>query len=60
MENLKGQNGIFVSSEKYPADPKEWAKWDTCDKEELKTFRHGIHARTFFIHHCQNFQGIIN
>lgn len=60
MENLKGQDAIFISTEKYPADPKEWAAWDSCDKETLKTFREGVHARTFNIYHCRNFQGIIN
>ncbi|MEN0057746.1 MAG: hypothetical protein AAGB31_02835 [Bdellovibrio sp.] len=60
MNNLHGENAIFVSTEKYPANPMEWAKWDSCQKEELKTFRHGIHARTFYIYYCTNFQGIIN
>lgn len=60
MENLKGSNALFVSTEKYFADPVDWAKWDSCQKEELKTFRHGIHARTFHIFYCKNFQGIIN
>ncbi|KHD87618.1 MAG: hypothetical protein OM95_13610 [Bdellovibrio sp. ArHS] len=58
MNNLKGQDAIFVSTEKYPADPMEWAKWDACHKETLKTFRHGEHARTFNIYYCTNFQGI--
>lgn len=58
MNNLKGQNAIFVSTEKYPADPMQWAAWDGCDKETLKTFRHGIHARTFNVYFCRNFQGI--
>jgi len=59
MENLKGQNSLFVSTEKYPEDPMEWAKWDSCQLEELKTYRHGIHARTFNIYYCKNFQGIL-
>ncbi|XGC80012.1 ArnT family glycosyltransferase [Bdellovibrio bacteriovorus] len=59
MNNLKGQDAIFISTEKYPAIATEWAAWDSCDKEELKTFRHGIHARTFNIYYCKNFQGII-
>jgi dolichol-phosphate mannosyltransferase len=61
MNNLKGQDAIFVSTEKYPAIPTEWAAWDgPCDKEELKTFRHGVHARTFYIYYCRGFQKIIN
>lgn len=60
MENLKGQDALFISTEKYTANPNEWARWDSCDKETLKTFRQGIHARTFYIHYCRNFQGIIN
>ena len=58
MNNLKGQDAIFVSTEKYPADPMGWAAWDGCQKEEMKTFRHGVHARTFNIYSCRNFQGI--
>jgi 4-amino-4-deoxy-L-arabinose transferase and related glycosyltransferases of PMT family len=58
MEMLKGQDGIFVSTEKYEANAMDWGFWDGCDKEELKTFRHGIHARTFSIYYCRNFQGI--
>lgn len=58
MNNLKGQDAIFVSTEKYPADPMGWAAWDGCQKEEMKTFRHGVHARTFNIYYCRNFQGI--
>lgn len=59
MNNLRGQDAIFVSTEKYPADPKDWAHWEDCQKDELKTFRHGIHARTFFVYYCKNFQGIV-
>jgi dolichol-phosphate mannosyltransferase len=60
MENLKGQDALFVATEKYQADPMKWAKWDTCDKQILKTFHHGVHARTFDVYYCKNFQGIIN
>lgn len=59
MNNLKGQDAIFVSTEKYPEDPMEWAKWDSCEKEDFKTYRHGIHARTFYVSYCKNFQGIL-
>ena len=59
MKNLQGQDAIFVSTEKYYEDPMEWAKWDQCQKEELKTFRHGEHARTFYVFYCTNFQGIL-
>ncbi|KYG65782.1 hypothetical protein AZI86_01530 [Bdellovibrio bacteriovorus] len=61
MNNLKGEDAIFVSTEKYEANPVEWAAWDGgCEKEELKTFRQGVHARTFFIYYCKGFQKIIN
>lgn len=59
MKNLWGQDAIFVSTEKYYTDPKEWAQWDQCQKEELKTFRHGEHARTFYVFYCTNFQGVL-
>jgi dolichol-phosphate mannosyltransferase len=58
MAALKGQDAIFVSTEKYEANPIDWAFWDGCDKEELKTFRHGVHARTFNVYYCRNYQGI--
>lgn len=58
MANLLGKDVLFVSTEKYPAVANEWAKFDNCDKEQLKTFRHGIHARTFNIYYCTNYQGI--
>lgn len=61
MNNLRGQDAIFVSTEKYEANPVEWAEWSGgCEKEEMKTFREGIHARTFYIYYCKGFQKIIN
>lgn len=58
MTALQGQDAIFVSTEKYEANPMEWAKWDGCSKEEFKTFRKSEHARTFHVYYCKNFQGI--
>lgn len=58
MKSLHGQDAIFVSTEKYQADPMEWARWDSCTKEELKTYRGTEHSRTFNIYYCKNFQGV--
>lgn len=58
MDSLKGQDALFVTTEKYGADPMEYAKFDSCTQEEFKTYRADELARTFTIHYCQNFQGI--
>ncbi|HWU43337.1 MAG TPA: hypothetical protein VN132_07865, partial [Bdellovibrio sp.] len=50
---------LVVTTEKYDANLPEYAKFDSCSKEVLKTFRHGIHARTFNVYLCKNFQGIV-
>ena len=59
MDSLKGQDALFLSTEKYEADPMEWAKWDSCTKEEYKTYRYDELARTFSVYYCKNFQGIL-
>lgn len=59
MKSLEGQDAIVVTTEKYDHDPLKYATFDTCTKEDLKTYRHGVHARTFHVYLCKNFQGII-
>lgn len=58
INSLKDLNSLFVSSEKYPTNPSQWAQWDHCTKEDFKTYRFGEHARTFAIYFCTNFQGL--
>lgn len=59
MKNLEGQDAIVVTTEKYDHDPLKYAKFDSCTRDKLMTFRHGVHARTFYVNLCKNFQGII-
>lgn len=59
IENLKGQNALFVVSEKYYVDPKKYADFDECIPEDLKTYRYQTHARTFTVFFCKNFKGIL-
>jgi hypothetical protein len=59
MQNLEGQDAIVVTTEKYDHDPLKYAKFDSCSKEDLLTFRKGVHARTFKVYLCKGFHGII-
>jgi dolichol-phosphate mannosyltransferase len=59
MKNLEGQDVLVVTTEKYDHDPLKYAKFDSCTRDKLMTFRHGVHARTFYVNLCKNFQGII-
>lgn len=54
-----GQPTLVVTTEKYPADPMQYGKWDSCTPEEFKTYRGQEHSRTFTIWTCTNFQGLI-
>ncbi len=59
MHNLEGQDALVVTTEKYDADPMQYAKFDSCTPQELKTFRHNVHARTFKVYLCKNYQAIL-
>lgn len=59
IKNLEGQDALVVTTEKYNADMKRYAEFDSCAKEELKTYRYGIHARTFNIYYCKGFRKIV-
>lgn len=58
MAALIGAPALFVTTDKYPTDPMEWAKFDGCKDEEFKTYRHGEVSRIFKVWLCTNFQGI--
>lgn len=58
VESSKGKNALFIESEKYKANPMEWAKFDSCESEKFETYRGIEKAREFTIWNCKNFQGI--
>lgn len=59
FDNMKGLDALVVTTEKYPARPIEWGRFDDCAPEELKTYRGTEHARTFTVWWCRNFQGVL-
>lgn len=58
MEALKGSTALFVTTDKYPTDPMNWAHFDSCTPEEFRTYRHNEVARIFKVWVCPHFQGI--
>ncbi len=58
-QQLYGLDALVITTEKYPTNPKEWARFDSCQPEELKTYRHNELSRIFTIWQCSNFQGIV-
>lgn len=58
LDGLVGKNSLVVTTEKYPADPREWAAFDQCEPREFRTYRGQELARTFTIWRCVNFQGL--
>lgn len=59
MELLQGRDALVVTTEKYPANPIEWGRFDSCTPETREFFRSGELARTFTLWWCRNFQGIL-
>jgi dolichol-phosphate mannosyltransferase len=55
---LVGRDFLIVNNDKYPQDPREVAHFESCDKLEWPFYRGEILARTFYIYHCKNFQGL--
>ena len=68
---LWGRDFILVNNDKYPRNPMDFAKFDSCEKREVPIFRkpwsgrsysvqveHSLHVRTFYIYHCKNLQEI--
>ncbi len=58
MTALLGRNTLFVTSEKYSADPMGLAVFDNCTPETFEYFRADELARVFTVYYCENFQGI--
>ena len=60
LEAVVGLNALVVTTEKYPADPMEWAHFDGCEPHEFKTYRQDELSRIFTIWKCRNYQGLKN
>lgn len=63
LDALIGQNGLVVTTEKYPANPMEWARFDECLPHEFKTYRGSLTgtqelSRIFTIWNCHRFLGL--
>lgn len=59
LEHLFGQDALVVTTEKYPAAPSEWGRFDACTPEDLKTQRGGEPSRHFVVWWCRNFQEVL-
>jgi 4-amino-4-deoxy-L-arabinose transferase-like glycosyltransferase len=58
-QQLYGLDALVVTTEKYPANPIQWDKFDSCQPEEFKTYRAGELSRDFTVWYCKNFQGVL-
>lgn len=58
LEKYTGSSTLILTTEKYPDNPMEFAKFDSCTSEEFKFYRVDEHSRTFYFWFCKNFQGI--
>lgn len=58
LDVLKNLDAIVVTTEKYSANPMDFAQFDSCTPEEFKTFRGNEHSRTFTLWWCKNFQSV--
>lgn len=59
FDNMRGLDALVVTTEKYPADPATWGRFDRCTPETLTTFRGREPARAFTVWWCRNFQGVL-
>lgn len=62
-QKLFGDDFIVVNNDKYPRDPMELVKFDSCTKSEFPFYRKSfsgetVLSRTFYIYICKNFQGV--
>lgn len=58
LEGFKGMDAVVVTTEKYSANPTDYANFSECLPEELKTYRDGVLSRIFTLWWCKNFQSI--
>jgi 4-amino-4-deoxy-L-arabinose transferase-like glycosyltransferase len=57
ITNQIGKDFVIVNNDKYPRDPRDLARFDSCEKNAYPFYREEFLARTFFIYICKNFQG---
>lgn len=58
-DRLAGQDALVITTEKYQANPAEWAQFDSCEPEDFKVYRDDELARVFTLWHCMNFQKVL-
>ncbi len=58
-KSLYGQDAIMIGDDKYPVNPQEFARFDSCEQRQFKYYRYDELARIFTLHWCKNFQGIL-
>lgn len=51
---LIGRDFLIVNNDKYPRDPLEVSRFDSCEKSEFPFYRDGILSRTFYVYYCKN------
>jgi hypothetical protein len=63
LKGFLGQPALIVTTDKYPADPRNYARWDSCESTIFETYRSFFWqpelSRTFTIWTCTNFQGLL-
>ena len=63
LRGFIGQPALIVTTEKYPADPRNYAKWDSCEPTTFEVYRSFFGkpelSRTFTIWACSQFQGLL-
>ncbi|MCK6597609.1 MAG: glycosyltransferase family 39 protein [Bdellovibrionaceae bacterium] len=58
LDKFLGSNAVVLTTDKYPDNPLEHAKFDSCQKQEFKYYREDELSRVFYFWKCYNFQGI--
>ena len=58
IESLKGRTAIFITTDRYPRTPLDYADFDSCEVEEFKFYRADELSRIFYLNTCRNFKGI--
>lgn len=59
LQSMYGQDALMIANDKYELDPKEFAKFDSCEEREFKFYRRDELSRIFKLYWCKNFQGIL-
>jgi hypothetical protein len=58
LDSLLGHTALFVTTDRYPRSPLDYADFDSCEVEEFSFYREDELARKFFFNICRNFKGI--